>query len=70
MTQATKTDNLKKLNNLEKMVKLILEEIRKMKGSITNTKIKKDPLYGLLKDVKITDEDIEEAKKIWNYRMD
>ena len=52
---------LDKLNHLEKMIESIFEEIKRMKTSCKEKHM--DSLYGIWKGIKISDKDIEKAKK-------
>lgn len=61
MTEITKTETLKKLNHLEKIVEMLSEEIKEMKSSIQKKNF--SSLCGILKGIKISEKDIAEAKK-------
>lgn len=46
-------------------IRALEEEIKALKTLGRKTKPKKNPLKGILKGVKFSDEDFEEAEKIW-----
>ncbi|MDH5186197.1 MAG: hypothetical protein OEW70_03930 [candidate division WOR-3 bacterium] len=58
------------LNHLENLLNTLFEKLESIKKTLPKKKIvKNNSLYGLLKGIKIPDQDIEEAKRIFNYHL-
>jgi len=64
----SETKTLERLNRLKTLVNSLLAEIESLKKALTKKKtLKGDPLLGLLKGAKISNQDIKKAKHIFNY---
>lgn len=61
MADSTKARTLEKLNNIEKKIELILEELKETKSLVQKKTF--GSLCGILKGIKISERDIKEAKK-------
>jgi len=67
---SSETKVLEQLNNLENLLNTLFEKIESIKKTLPKKKVvKNDPLHGLLKGSKIPDQDIEDAKRIFNYHF-